>query len=656
MLGTDPVKKEKPVEVKRTVKKIAIIGPANSGKSVVFNKLSGSYSIVANYSQTTIEFVRKECKIADARYEIWDTPGLASFITSSQDESDTRDALLKTPPDIILFVGDATRMKRSLTLFAQVMELGIPTVFILNKTDAAQKRGTLINAIKLSARLRVPVVEAVATHGIGFDKMSTAIKTTDTEKSPVRYPEFIEESLAEIQNALLEDDTKKLSKTAAVLYLSGDKNILKWCLAKFGEDACHTADEAVLHFHRKSPAANVKQVIFNARSVWADNTAEASMATATLTAPRIAQTAAWASRHPIWGWPIVIAIMWTTFYGVGTLAARMAGFLDTWFFFPVTDFISSLIGVPLLNDFFVGDFGIITMGIMNALGTVVPILTVFFLIVNFLEDVGYLPNLSVMANRIFSYFGLTGKAVLSMSLGFGCNTMATMTSRMLETKKERIIASFLIALGVPCAVQLGVMLAILASAPFSAILFVVGTVVITQMVCGVLLNKMLKSDKASDFIMELPAFKLPNFKNIVKKTYFRVKWFLKEALPLFVLGAMLMFTLEKTGLLTTIEALASPVITGILSLPDKATEVFILVLSRRELGAVYFKNMFDAGEVDYYQVVVGLTVMTLFIPCASNTMAMLKELGLKVTAYINLSIIAIAISVGGALNILVRLF
>jgi ferrous iron transport protein B len=198
--------------------------------------------------------------------------------------------------------------------------------------------------------------------------------------------------------------------------------------------------------------------------------------------------------------------------------------------------------------------------------------------------------------------------------------MATLSTRMLETKKERLVASFLIALGIPCAVQLGVLLAIMATAPFSILLITV---------TGIGLNKLIPTEQKAYFILELPPFRLPDPRQIVMKTFYRVKWFLVEAVPLFVLGAALMFALKITGL--------------------------ILVLSRRELGAVYFRDMVNAGQVDYYQTITGLVVITLFIPCISNTMVMTKELGLPWAVSINIFVIIIAILVGGLVNYLIRL-
>ncbi len=634
-------------------KKIVIIGPPNVGKSVIFNKLSRSYSEVANYPQTTVRSIHRKSIIGGVEFEVWDTPGLSSLNISSEDERITRDTLLKDSPDLILFTGDSSCLKRSLVLLSQILELNIPTVFVLNKMDEASQKGIVIDTGELSRKLKMPVVEAAVVHEIGFDKIEEAINESHSHNGVIQYPKAIENTIEEIQNSFSDD--RKPSRAVALLFLSGDKAVEELLTAR-GEEAVLKARQAALKFQRKSPSSNIRQIIFNVREAWADRTAEQIANTASFTVPGFAQKSAWASRHPVLGWPIVLAIMWVTFYGVGTIATQMATYLDEWIFIPLTNFIDGLITYKIVNEFLVGDFGILTLGVMNALVTVVPILIVFFIIINFLEDVGYLPNLSVLLNRMFSYFGLTGKAVLSMSLGFGCNTMATLTSRMLETKKERIIACSLIALGIPCAVQLGVMIAILSTAPFSALLIVVSTVLATQVVVGVAMNRMLKSDRSSEFIMELPAFRRPNLKNILRKTYFRVRNFLEEALPLFVLGAALMFVLEKTGALALIKIIASPVTTGFLSLPDKATEVFILVLSRRELGAVYFKDMADAMEVDYYQIIVGLTVMTLFIPCISNTMVMIKELGLRWALSINASIILIAILVGGLLNSLIRLF
>lgn len=634
--------------------KIAIVGLTNVGKSILFNKFSNSYSLVANYPQTTISVIRKDSTFAGEPFEIIDTPGIASLSVFSEDERVTRDILVKEHPELLLFCADATRLKQSLILLAQIFELEIPTIFCLNMMDEASRKGIMIDSAELAKETGSPVAETAAVHGIGLRALENMIYSITLPRGQVRYTPFIEQALEKFVALFSERD--RPSRALLLLYLMGDEDIARYLESGFGGEVLFRMNEILLGIYRNSSASRIRQSISSAREAWAEKVTEKSIKKAAFTVAGFSHKAAWASRHIILGWPILAAILWATFYGVGTVATMIAGNLDAWIFAPLTGAISSMVTYPFLNEFLVGGYGILTMGIFNAIGTVVPILIVFFTITNFLEDVGYLPNLSVLANRFLSYFGLTGKAVLPLVLGYGCNTVATLTTRMLATKKERMVASFLIALGVPCAVQLGVLLAIMATSHFSVLLITMAAVIGTQIVCGIALNRLFPTERKADFIMELPAFHLPSVKHIALKTYYRVKWFLVEAVPLFVLGAALLFAMEKTGLLSLIKVILKPVVTGFLFLPDKMTEVFILVLSRRELGAVFFKHMVDSGEVDYCQTIVGLVVTTLFIPCISNTMVMVKELGAKWAIFANVLIIIIAVLVGGLVNFLIRFF
>ncbi len=634
--------------------KIAIVGQTNVGKSILFNKFTNSYSTVANYPQTTISVVRKNTTLAGKEFELIDTPGISSLNIHSEDELVTRNILLKEHPELILFCGDATRLKSTMVLLSQLSELDIPTVFCLNMSDDAVRKGIVIDATQLSREVHTPVLETAAIHGVGLTELKSALKTIHTPHPLVSYPEFVHNAVEDLLDLFPVEN--RPSKGIILLFLMNEDGIAALIESRYGKELLTRCNVLLRGIYMKTPQTRIRQAISSSREAWAEKVAGNVAKKATFTLTGFAQKAAVASRHPVLGWPILLGVLWVIFYGVGTVATLIADAVDGWFFAPVTDAISALITYPLLNDFVVGQYGVLTMGLFNAIGTVVPILIVFFLITSFLEDVGYLPNLSVLLNRTLSIFGLTGKSVLPIVLGFGCNTMATLTSRTLETKKERLVASFLIALGIPCAVQLGVLLAIMATSPFSVLLITIAAVAATQILCGMALNKIIPTEKKADFIMELPPFRLPDIRHILKKTYYRVKWFLMEAVPLFIAGAALMFVLEITGLLTIIKGVMRPVVVGFLSLPDKLTEVFILVLSRRELGAVYFKDMVDAGQVDYYQTITGLIVITLFIPCISNTMVMIKELGSRWAISMNIFIIVIAILVGGLVNFLIRLW
>ncbi len=634
--------------------KIVIVGPPNVGKSTLFNKFSRAYSVVSNYAQTTTESHRKESSFAGGIFEIIDTPGLFSLAAGSTDETVTTGIIINEHPELVLFCGDATNLKRSLVLLAQVLEMQIPTTFCLNKIDEAGRKGISVNQKALEAEVKIPTVLTAAIHGVGLRELEDAVKATVEGISSAGYAPHIEDALKSLRASFPVGNMP--AKGILILLLMDDAVANVAVGSRYGNDIMGKAAEIRHKLYQKYSQAGVRQSVFNSREAWADSVVAKTTVKVPLDSKSIGYHMARLSRQPLTGIPILMGVLWLTFYGVGTISAKLAALLDTWIFIPAVKFASGYIANQLLNDFLFGNFGVLTMGVINAIGTVVPILLVFFIIVNFLEEVGYLPNLSVLVNRVMVPFGLSGKAVLPMVLGFGCNTMATVATRMLETKKERVIASFLIALGFPCAVQLGVLFAILSTAPFSALLIVIFAVVATQVVVGVLLNRMIPTKRPADFILELPTFAKPHWRNIAIKTYFRIKWFLAEVLPLFVFASVFMFVLDKVGTLLAIERLLRPMVTGFLSLPDKVTEVFILVLARREIGAVFFKNMVDGGLLDYSQTVVGLVVITLFIPCVSNTMVMVRELGVRWAVSINTAIIVIAIAVGGIVNYGIRLF
>lgn len=644
----------KTMNSKQETSKIVVVGLPNTGKSEVFNRLTRSYSPVANYSQTTISVVRKKTVLGGKPCEIIDTPGISSLNIFSEEELVTRNILLNEHPDKVLFCGDATRLKSTLVLLAQIFELEIPTVFCLNQVDEAVRRDIVVDSKELSRQVYSPVTETAAVHGTGLNKLRKAIKIVNLPVAMINYPAVVEKALIDLLDLFPLEE--RPSKGLLLLFVTGEDRVAGLIKKRYGDEILSKANDILIAVHRKASSSRIKQTIFNAREAWADKVAESVTTRSTFFFTGSAQRLAWASRHPVLGWPILFMILWGIFYGVGTVATMMASELDGLIFAPATAFVSSLFASSgLLHDFMVGEYGILTMGVFNAIGTVVPILIVFFLITSFLEDVGYLPNLSVLLNRFLSLFGLTGKSVLPIILGFGCNTMATMTCRTLESKKERLIASFLIALGIPCAVQLGILLAIMATAPFSVLLITIIAVFATQMISGIALHKIMPAEQRSDFILELPPFRIPDLRHILLKTYYRVKWFLVEAVPLFVFGAAMMFALEITGMLIIIKKGLHPVVTGFLSLPDKVSEVFILVLARRELGAVYFKDMVDTMQVDYYQTITGLVVITLFIPCIANTMVMIKELGIRWAIGLNVLIMTIAILVGGLVDFLIRL-
>jgi ferrous iron transport protein B len=311
--------------------------------------------------------------------------------------------------------------------------------------------------------------------------------------------------------------------------------------------------------------------------------------------------------------------------------------------------------VPFMHELLVGDYGLITMALTYSIAIVLPIVGFFFIAFSLLEDSGYLPRLAVMVNKVFKIMGLNGKAVLPMILGLGCDTMATLTTRILETKKERILVTLLLALGVPCSAQLGVILGLIAGLSGLATAIWLGTIVAVMLFVGYLAAKAIPGDP-SDFVLELPPIRVPQLTNILVKTLARVQWYLKEAVPLFILGTFILFVGHKVGALEYVQKLTDPVVVGVLGLPSKAAEAFVIGFLRRDYGAAGLFMLAKEGMLDPIQIVVSLTVITLFVPCIANFFMMVKERGLKAALYMVAFIFPFAFGVGGVLNWVLRTF
>jgi ferrous iron transport protein B len=320
------------------------------------------------------------------------------------------------------------------------------------------------------------------------------------------------------------------------------------------------------------------------------------------------------------------------------------------FFIMIAD---KYIGIKLLKDFLIGDYGILTMAVTYAFAIIFPIVTAFFLFFGVLEDSGYLPRLSVLSDSVFKVIGLNGRAILPVILGLGCGTMATLTARILDTKKERILVSIILTLAIPCSAQLGVVMGMLGSISSKALILWLIIMLFVLASVGFIASKIIPGAK-SPFIQEIPPIRMPQMKNIFSKTLARLKWYLKEAVPLFILGTTLLFVLNALGALKFIEHAVEPIIVTFLSLPEKATEAFIIGFLRRDYGAAGLYALSRAGLLDRIQILVSVVVITLFVPCVAQFFVTVKERGLKTACLIGGFVFVFAFLCGGALNYILR--
>lgn len=357
--------------------------------------------------------------------------------------------------------------------------------------------------------------------------------------------------------------------------------------------------------------------------------------------------------HRWLGWPIVVLVLYAVYafvgqFGAGVLVGLLEedlfnGAINPWF----QNIVTAWIPITWLQDFLVGPYGLWTMGMTYALALILPIVTTFFIAFGILEDSGYFARLSVLSNRAFKMLGLNGRAVLPMVLGLGCVTMATLTTRILHAPRERLIVTFLLALAIPCSAQLGVVMGMLASYSTGAFLIWLGTVILVLFTVGWLSGKLVKG-KRIPLMTELPPMRLPVMGNVAKKTWSRLKWYLAEVIPLFLIGAALMFTLDRIGLLPWIIKAGEPLVNGWLGLPKEASAAFLMGFLRRDFGATGLFAMGSALSPE--QGLVGLVTLTLFVPCIASMLVIIKEQGLK-TATIMISLITpLAFFIGGLLH------
>jgi ferrous iron transport protein B len=364
--------------------------------------------------------------------------------------------------------------------------------------------------------------------------------------------------------------------------------------------------------------------------------------------------------HRIWGWPILGAVLYVAWLFVGKLGAgTLVDFLEHNVFEsyinPWATSLAGFIHVQFVRDLLVGRYGVITMALTYAIAIILPVVITFFTLFGILEDSGYLPRLAVMLHRLFRRMGLNGKAVLPMVLGLGCDTMATLTTRILETTKERVIVTILLALAVPCSAQLGVIMAMLGRLSLASAAIWLGVTLATIFLVGYLAAKVVRGE-SSDFIIEIPPMRVPRLSNIAIKVLARTEWYLKEAVPLFIVGTLLLFVLDATHMLAVIQRALAPIIVGGLGLPADAAPAFVIGFLRRDYGAAGLFSMQRAGALNANQTVVALTVISLFIPCVANLLVMIRERGMRVALAMAAFIVVYAFGTGAALNAVLRYF
>ncbi len=626
------------------LQKVVLVGNPNVGKSCFFNFMSGMYVDVSNFPGTTVSITKSRFQGND----VYDTPGIYGVGSFNDEEKVARDIILSA--DVILNVVNALNLDRDLFLTLQLIDMGKKVSVLLNFSDELKKRKIKIDTQKLSELLGVEVFETAAVDKFGFDKLGEAVNAAIIGKQEL--------DLHFLLNQVI---TKSVTQSDSLLILEGDEAI-----AQKNNVACGTVDEREkIYVGRRNRVNEIVDIVEYEDSKKGE----------------IFNHLGRLSLNPITGIPILLVMLILMYFFIGDLVSqRIVNFTEnkigkdfieynvksfTGNYTPVNieveifdvnntqigkktfNFPSGITANPTLQkeffelskqkgtrtDFYFqnifikllfGEFGVVTMTVTYLLFLLLPLVIAFYFVMALLEDSGYLPRLATMLDRSFNKIGLNGKAVIPIMLGFGCITMANITTRMLGTEREKSIVTAILQFVIPCSAQLAVIAALLSGAGFAPMMLYISVITTVLVVLSTVLNKMLPGE-SSPLLLDLPMIRFPRMNNVFKKTFFRSFGFMKEASVWFFIGALAVGIMEISGMLKVWQDALAPFTTTWLKLPKEAANAFVMGMVRRDFGAAGLFHM----DLSIMQKTVSIITITLFVPCIASFVVMLKERGWK---------------------------
>jgi ferrous iron transport protein B len=544
-------------------KKIVLMGNPNVGKSVVFSRLTGANVIASNYPGTTVDFSKGKMRIEGKSIEIIDAPGTYSLEPANKAEEVASEMLKEA--DVVINVVDATNLERNLNLTIQLLEKDIPVIIALNLWDETKHLGINIDEKKLEKLLGIPVVPTVALTGEGIKTLVSRLK-----------------------EAKINERIKPTSEEGRWIEIG---SIIKKV-------------ETVEHRHHTF------------RDILADLTIK-----------------------PSTGIPIAFGVIFCAFWFVRLIGENLIYYI----FDPIFDSLyrplllqlGDYLGPGVLSDILLGDFGpeipfieslgVLTTGLYVPFAAVLPYIIAFYFTLSILEDSGYLPRLATLVDKVFHKLGMHGYGIVPMFLGLGCNVPGALSTRSLETRKQRFISATLLAICVPCMAQLAMVFGVLGRFGLYYIGIVFIALAILYIIIGLLLNRFIKGESPEIFL-EIPSYRRPSFRAVLKKTWMRIRWFLKEAIPFLFLGVFVINILYAIGFLQWFGNALSPIMEGLFGLPGDASIALVTGFLRKDLAV---GMLLTIEGITVLQLVIAVTMLTIYFPCVATFAVLIKELGIK---------------------------
>jgi ferrous iron transport protein B len=627
---------------------VALAGNANVGKSVLFNQLTGSNQIIGNWPGKTVDRAEGTLRYEGYDIKVIDLPGIYSFSTFSMEELVSRDYIALEKPDVVINVLDASVLERNLFFTIQLIEMGVPLVVCLNQVDEAKKKGIIIDKEKLQNTLGVPVVFTVAIRGEGiYELMGEAVNAAlDPPKTKqLRYRKDVEESIGKLQRIIEKAnlDIHYPARWLSIKLLEGDTEIIKLLSEKSREivDAAVTISQELASTCQEPCFSVIASERYSLASSIAASALQQSEIKSTFS-----EKLDWLTTHRVWGYftsagVIAGLLLWTFFVGnaLSTLIADGLNLIQ-----PIDPALSA--SQPILSIILNGVWGGFTAGVTLIIPFVIP----FYLLLAIVEDSGILTRVAFMMDSAMHKMGLHGKALIPIILGYGCNVPAIQACKIMETRRERLLAAFAITFA-PCSARTIIlfgMVGLFVGIQWALLLYVVDIVIIFAL--GRVAMKAVPG-KSTGLIMEMSSFKMPALNVVLKQTWTRTKSIIYVVFPIYIVFSALIQALYALNVLTPISNALAPLTVGWLGLPVSAGVLLILGTVRKEfilVGAVAILGTTNllVGFTPAQLVVMALVAM-LYIPCVATVAILGKEFGWKATAVITASNIGAALLIGG---------
>ena len=632
---------------------IALAGNPNVGKSLIFSRLTGVGVVSANYPGTTVEFSEGRAKFMGMTVTVIDMPGTYSLAGNTDDERVATKLLYERKPHTVIAVLDATRLERNLVLLFELIESGYNVVVSLNMYDMVRKNKQNIDVARLERILMMPVIPTVATKGEGIDSLLyTSIQMRRKSRFQVRYDSHIERMVEELSKDLREEDWEIPLRAVAIRMLTGDQNVVSKAPKELVERAeklredfqTGHGEDVVVHIQRDrfGEAGRIaKEVIGRAAAAKSKKDIAKDL-----------------TLRPITGIPILVAVLALVFVTLVFVGAAIESVLIGAYGSSVKPFFEDLAadaGSNLASGIVTG----ISLSMEAMLALVVPYILVFYVMLSILEDTGYLVRVVSLLDGLMHKFGLHGRAVIPMVVGFGCNVPAIMATRAMGSKREQLILAALITIAIPCSAQTAIIIGSVgnyAGAQWALLIYLI--LLSTLVVLGFALHKIIKFEPTG-LICEVPDLRMPSARQTAVKTYIRIKEFLLIAFPLLLVGSIVLETLLAIGVLQDILDPAAPFMENILGLPAIAAVALVFGILRKEMalqmlmvlaGTSNLSEILEPGQMFVFAL-----VMAVFMPCLATFAVMIKQFGTKSTLAVTASSIALALVMGAIANALMHL-